>query len=145
MRMLHLRLKQVPLICFLAAIAQGCAGLGGAQSDENRVQERAQARWNARLAGDWETAYSYASPAYRAAFDLKAFTTRFGKGVANWTSAQVKSVHCQETTCDVVMHITYTTPLFNATPYQKKPDVISTDLDERWVKEEGQWWIYLKL
>ncbi|MCB1926943.1 MAG: hypothetical protein KDH17_02795 [Rhodocyclaceae bacterium] len=119
-------------------LVQACAAPGEPRSAEEIVRERSQSRWDARLASDLQTAYSYASPAYRSAFDLKAFEQRFGMGLAHWQSANVTSVVCRESVCDVVVHITYTTPL-------QEGRVLSSDLKERWVLEEDQWWIHLKV
>lgn len=129
--------RLLTMTAVMAAI-QACSVLGPPRPDEEVVRERAQARWDARLAGDVETAYSYASPAYRAAFDAKAFGERFGMGVAQWKSAAVKSVSCNGDVCDVEVHISYATTLM-------KGRLIESDLNERWVREEGQWWIYLKV
>ena len=125
-------------IVALATLLQACATLAPPANPEDIVRDRAKSRWDARLAGDLETAYSYASPAYRSAFDVNAFGEMYGRGLAHWTSAEVRSVTCRETVCDVVMFITYTTPV-------QKGRVLSSTLNERWVLEDDQWWIYLKV
>lgn len=45
---------------------------------EAALQERAQARWMAINDYDFETAYSYSTPSYRATFDLNHFSSNFG-------------------------------------------------------------------
>ncbi len=125
-------------LAVVGLLVQACASMGEPGNAEDIVRERAQSRWKARLAGDLETAYSYASPAYRSAFDVKAFGERFGMGLAHWQTAEVTDVSCREAVCDVVVHITYTTPAI-------KGRVLSSDLTERWVLEEDQWWIHLKV
>ncbi len=114
----------------------GCAILGGANNSETEVRSLAQSRWDALVAGDWEKAYSFASPAYRKTVDLFNFRLRT-TGTVKRTSATVTGVVCQETTCDVSVRIEFVLP-------QTKLQT-STDMTERWFEDGGKWWSYEKL
>ena len=66
---------------------------------------------------------------------------RFGSAGA-WTNAIIHEVTCEPSVCKVKVRITtkMRVPLFAA----KIPEV-NTYVDERWVREDGQWWLYEKL
>jgi hypothetical protein len=83
-------------------------------------KERAQARWDAQVAGNWEKAYSFATPAYRKAVDLFGFRSRSAPA-AKLKSADVVNVKCKDATCDVTMRIGFA-PLQRVT---RKPRPIS--------------------
>src|SRR5690606_19038585 len=98
--------------------------------------KRAQSRWDALLAGKWETAYSFSTPAYRAAIDVDGFAKRQG-GQGGWTGAEVRSVECKaEDICEATVRIQARALMgrgFKA---------VRTDYTERWVREDGRWWLY---
>ena len=126
------------LFLFFCAVLAGCSSVGEiVQTPEQIVTERAQARWLAVIAGKWETAYSFATPAFRAAVDLESFANRL-RGSATRKSVEVKSAACAETTCDVVLELAFEPAI------KRGYGLLKTDLTERWVKEEGRWYIYLR-
>lgn len=135
----------------LAALAlglalAGCAGMGAQpQSAAEIVKQRAQSRWNAMLAGDLETAYSFAAPSYRAVADLQRFRSRYGGGVSK-TAVEVVSVDCGEkaSLCTARIRMDFTAPLLLGREPAQIGKVESTHLDERWIMEEGTWWLYLE-
>ena len=131
-------LFRVGLSMLLAATLSGCAGLAGKpQAPEQIVAERAQSRWDALVAGDWQTAYSFATPAYRDLVDVEGFRQRHG-GQASWLGANVKEVTCQDDVCEAMVTLKFRSQL---PPYT---DDLQTDYIERWVLEDGDWWIFLK-
>jgi len=131
-------LFRVGLSMLLAATLSGCAGLvGKPQTPEQIVAERAQARWDALVAGDWQTAYSFATPAYRDLVDVEGFRRRHG-GQASWLGADVKEVTCQDDVCEPTITLKFRSLL---PPYT---DDLHTDYTERWVLEGSDWWIFLK-
>lgn len=102
---------------------------------EDAVAIRAQQRLDALIAGDFAKAYSYATPAYRQSVALAAHKPRFA-GANMWTKAVVGSVSCEVDVCDVSTLISYTLPQIkfkNTRP-----------MKERWIRVDGQWWIYHK-
>lgn len=120
----------------LAGILVGCSALGEiGKTPEEIVAARAEARWRAVIAGQWETAYSFATSAYRAAVDLDGFKGRIAGPVIR-KAAEAQSVTCSEGSCEVVIRMTYE-------PAGRRGfGEIKTDFSERWVEEEGRWFIH---
>lgn len=116
------------VLCFMQA---GCAMLEP-RSPEDAVRERAQAYWDAVIAGKWEKAYGFTTPGFRTAVDLFGFRTRIAAQV-KLKSAEVVNVNCKDTACEATMRIGLV-PLLKGYPETK------TDLTERWVQEDGDWW-----
>lgn len=119
------------MMAVLCLMQGGCATLGS-RSPEELVRERAQARWDALIAGKWEQAYGYATPGFRQSVDLFGFRSRVASPV-KLKSAEVVSVDCKVTTCEATMRI-------GLVPLQKGYPETTTDLTERWVEEGGEWW-----
>jgi hypothetical protein len=104
---------------------------------EALVVKRAQERWDAARAADFEKSYSYTLPSYRALTSLKMF--RAAKvGEAGLVGADVISAKCSQFSCDVKVGIKF------LSPFMSMPGVeLSTFFDERWVLEDGQWWLFV--
>ena len=112
------------------------AGCGEPKTVEQIVAERAQARWDALLAGDFETAYSFAAPSYRDVVDAVRFQQGLG-GHASWLGANVREVTCREDVCEAMVRLKYRSPMPPRMEFE-------TDDIERWLSEDGEWWIFLK-
>ncbi len=116
-------------------VLSGCAGLP-ASGPEDTVSARAQARWDAVVAGDWEKAYGYATPTYRATVDLYRFRVN-NDALIKFRNASVFGVACEDSAvCKVKMKVTFTPP-----QDRPSPD-LTTVIEERWVIEGGEWWRY---
>lgn len=133
--------RRTALLMFAAVSAlSACTSLpSGDLSPEEAVRARAQAKWNAQLAGQWQTVYDFSAPSYRAVVDLDKFRARFGSAV-RWLAAEVVSVTCQDEVCTASVRIE-SRPALAAS----KTAPLSTHVDEKWVREEGQWWVHQKL
>jgi hypothetical protein len=118
----------------LALATGGCATIGTPVSTEEAVKARVQQRWDAVVAGKWDTAYNFTSPAYRKSVDAMAYQAR-SSGAVKLKSAEVLAVKCQESMCEATVRIGFA-------PLQRGFPETSTDLDERWVSEQGEWWRY---
>ena len=79
-----------PLLAAGVLALAGCAGLQP-QTTEQLVQQRAQQRWDALLAGDFAKAWTYTPASYRARVKQDDYRDQFGRG-GRWTAATVKSV-----------------------------------------------------
>lgn len=124
---------------FVGAVAVaallGCSTTAShSDSPEALVLERAQARWNALLAGDWAAAYRYMTPAYREIVPLSRYGNQFG-GPAKWQAAAAKDAKCEERRCVVGMEVQFRLFLPG---HSDRP--MSTYVEEIWILEEGQWY-----
>lgn len=114
--------------------AAGCATIGtGAKPAEDIVLERAQARWNGLVKQDWAAAYAYMTPAYRAIVPLERFGSQF-VGALQWESAKAHNAKCEEKRCVVAVEI-----FFRLLLTGHRGRVSSTNVEEIWVLEDGQW------
>lgn len=117
------------------AMLTGCASLAP-KTPEDAVRERAQARWDALLAGKFDEAYAYLSPGSRAVVSPQRFRSSIGAAAA-WKSAKVHSVTCaQADRCKVTMLVSYA-PMVRA----REIGTIETSIDETWLLDQGQWWL----
>ena len=90
----------------VAAAALGVAGCAfQSKAPEQDVQERAQARWDALVKRDFERAWTYTDPAFRARVPQADYKARFGAGGA-WKEAKVTSVTCEPERCLVRVRVT---------------------------------------
>ena len=124
------------LACLVAPLLlSGCASLKPPSAEE-AVRERAQARWNALLAGKFEEAYQFLSPASRNVVSLQRFRSSIG-GAATWKSAEVHKVTCsQPDRCTVSIKVSYSAILRG-----RSLGTIDTSVEETWLLDAGQWWL----
>ena len=132
-RVSRVTLVRVGLLLLLTSTLVGC---GEPKTAEQIVAERAQTRWDALLAGDFETAYSFATPSYRGVVDAVRFQQGLG-GHASWLGAKVREVTCRDDVCEAMVRLKYRSPLPPRMEFE-------TDDIERWLSEDGEWWIFLK-
>lgn len=123
---------------FFAALAlTACAGMS-TSSPEDPVAARANARWKSLVALDFDAAYTYAAPGYRALVPLQTYRSRTASAV-QWRAAEVSKVECpEESRCIVNIKLSFTPPLI-----KPRDTVVNSYFDETWIKEDGQWWIFL--
>jgi len=123
----------------IALLMAGCAGMApGIDKDtppeqkQKIVAERAEARWQALIKGDLDTAYTYLSPGSRATTPLAVYKSKTKPGL--WRQAKVQEVSCDGDVCKVMMQIAYD---------YKKIKGIETPLTENWIIENGTaWYVY---
>lgn len=121
----------------------GCSTLGGVTKDsppevkQAVVKERATARWEAMIKGDFDAAYAFLSPASRQAITPVEFASR--RGATKYIAATVDWVACETESCKVQIKLTYDYPVQG-----KVMRGIQTPLTETWVFDKGNaWLIYL--
>jgi hypothetical protein len=126
------------LLPVLAAIGMaGCAGLGvDSASPEGQVRKLAQARWDATLADEYEKVYNLTPPSYRALVSFKGYRSGIGNA-AVVVGAKVISVRCTEDACTSMTELAY-----RHRQNLKSSEPSTMGLEERWIKEDGQWWLY---
>ena len=124
-----------PVLILLLALLAGCAALPG--GGEDVVVERAKARWDAVIAGDYETAYPYYTPGFRSATSLVDYGIALRTRRVRWTSAEYKDHECEENRCTVRFMIGYrvNAPVPGMSTYNGEQAV-----EDTWIRTGGQWW-----
>ena len=137
--MITATLKSTLRLAFLLAIVavSACATTPGARDTDKIIPERAQARWDALLAGDIETAYTYLSPGYRSTMSVVDYGIALSTRRVKWKSAKYLGHQCEEQRCAVRVEVGYSV----AQPMPGVNSYDSTNIrDETWIKTDGQWW-----
>jgi hypothetical protein len=120
-----------------ASTLAGCATFAPVPP-EKLVQERAQARWQALIAGDFEGAYNYLPPSYRALHDLKYYRGTINNAVER-KGAEVIRAECKTDVCLATVRVD---AVFAGAMGGHR--TLSTHYEEKWVSEDGGWWYYEK-
>jgi hypothetical protein len=102
---------------------------------EERVQARAEARWQALLAGEYEQAYGFLAPGFRSRVTLDSYRGRF-KGKTQWLEAQFKGVDCDQDVCEAKFAAKYR--FLGVPPFP--PVEGETEEAEKWVFTQDDWW-----
>jgi hypothetical protein len=124
------------LACLVGALGLSACSAFGPRSAEEAIRERAQARWNALLAGRFDDAYAFLSPASRSVVSPQRFKSSFG-AVLSWKSAEVHKVECaQADRCIASIKVRYQ-PVLRAGTL----GTIETLVEETWLLDAGQWWL----
>lgn len=106
-------------------------------SPEEQVRQRATQRWSQMMAKNFEKAYAFSTAGFKALVKAEDYRNRFG-GSGLWKSAEVVRVDCPEATkCIAKISLTVSPPLSN-----RDAGGFSTGLDETWLLEAGQWFLY---
>ena len=131
-----MRTLSVASVCLLLS---ACA-MAPKAPPEVLVQQRANERWQALIKGDFDKAYAYSTPGFKAVVDSSGFRGRTGIA-GKWLGAEAIRVECDAPVkCKAVVRLDFK-PLI----YSKSFDKISTHIDETWLLEDGQWWHFQKI
>jgi len=118
----------------LASLASACATTPAAPSD---IKQLAQKRWDALLAGDYDTAYSLYSPGYRSSHSRVDFEIFIRTRSVRWSTAEVQESSCNADVCKVVTRVGYSVAgAVPGVPEWKN----KKRLEETWVHTAGEWW-----
>lgn len=124
------------LAALAALLLAGCAAVEP-RAPEDIVAERAQARWDALLAGDVDAAYPYYAPGYRSGVSMDAMRSRLARSRVNWQDVRLEEIQCSETLCRPVFVVSYQ----YRSPLPRVGTVNSAArLEERWIRDKGEWY-----
>ena len=120
------------VISVLAFVLSACATTSTPRSDEQVVGERALARWNAVIAGDLKSAYALVSPAGRTVVTEQGYKNSIKPGFHK--GAVLRGVKCPSAElCMASFEI----------EYEFMGRRTKTALEERWIKQDSNWWFLL--
>jgi hypothetical protein len=128
------RRRTAGLAIVLTSLLLGaCATTAPAADPQAAVRERASARWQALLAGNFTKAYTFTTPTYKAKVSEADYVARFQR--PQWWGAEVATVTCaQPTSCTARVRVDAKVFLPHTTMNK-----ITTYTDEAWLLEDGQW------
>lgn len=121
----------------LSAMALALAACQGNLTFEERVEDR----WAAIIDKDYERAFEYFSPGYKANESVESFQLRREKANINfdYIKAKFASKKCESSACEVKIKLTYTIDMKrNNMP---KIENIETTITEQWVEIDSQWFL----
>jgi len=110
------------------------------EAQKAALKERVMAKWEAMIRRDFEAAYSFTSPSYRALYPLNVFKSKFGNKVA-WRRIEVINMDFKGEDAAMVginLYVGYHPPQSEQTLEMK------TYIQEPWVRVDGQWWYVMK-
>ena len=125
--------------CVLSFALVGCASLRPAP--EETVRKLATQRWQALLAGKFDQAYEFATPGFRKLRSVDFYRTNRSAVPVKWVSAEVMRVDCESARCKVTVKVISEPRV----PGFRKLPSLESGIEEIWVQEDGQWWIFEKL
>jgi len=126
------------VITLSVLILSACSGPTTKPDDPGKViVERAQNRWDALLAGDYESAYEYYSPGYRSTKSLIDFAIDIRTRRVRWTSAEYVDHSCNENACTVNFRVGFVVnkPVQGMDKWES-----GSVIEDKWVKTQSQWW-----
>lgn len=105
---------------------------------EQIVKQRAQQRWDARIARDWERAYALMAPGIRSTRPLEVFINQMKSAALVYSKAEVEKVECpDDDACKVVTWVTY---VYMGTQDALRGEEGDSRVEERWILIDGDWW-----
>jgi hypothetical protein len=102
---------------------------------EELVRARAEARWQAMKAGDYDKAYEFLAPGFRSRVTPDSYRGRF-VGKTEWQEATLGDVTCDHDVCEVSVSAKYR--FLGAPPFP--PMESQTQQVEKWVYTQDDWW-----
>lgn len=124
------------LAAFAALLTASCATTS-APGTEAALVERAQARWDALLARDWDAAYALYSPGYRSSHSRTDFEIHYRTQRIKYLSASYRDHQCEGEVCTVNFDLEYRAPRPVPGINEWKGRSVA---HESWIRASGEWW-----
>ena len=133
----NIAVRSVVTVLALLAVLLLSACATTTASPGDLVKERAQARWDALLMGDFATAYSYFSPGYRSATTVVDYEIGIRMRKVQYHTAEFQDYSCEENVCTVRIKVGY--KIAKAVPGMAAWESDGM-VSEQWIKSDGNWW-----
>lgn len=125
----------------LLALLAGCAS-GPTLTDtlKARLLERAEARWRALEQRDFDTAWTFTSPAYREVFSKPLYRQKFSYMV-EWqlTGVEFVTYDARAAVASVAARV-MSEPVKHTSAASAAIGAVPTRFVEQWVYVDGEWW-----
>ena len=133
-------MKNSSLLTAVAATALLVA-CGDNRPPEEIVAERAQARWNALVASEFERAWEYYAPGFREQNSAGAFAAEMARRPIQWENAKVVGAECNENRCEVEITVDYEV---TKAPGQLSGFQSTRTVTDIWINVNREWWYALR-
>lgn len=131
-----MRTLNVWLLLVTGGFLVACEPMGQTEkAPEEVVKARAEERWKAMVAGEYDKAYEFLSAGFRSRVSPQEYRNRF-EGRTEWTGTDIKSVECEKELC--VASVVARFRFLGAPPFP--PYDGETAEKENWIVADGQWW-----
>jgi hypothetical protein len=129
------------LLLLCLALLGGCASTKTLDEVERTLLvERASERWKALEVRDWDTAYSFLSPAYRAVFSGEMYSRRFSYMV-EWELTSVEFIHYDAPAAVASVAVRVMSRSVKQTSAASVAiGAVPTRVVEQWILSDGEWW-----
>jgi hypothetical protein len=129
------------LLLLALGLIAGCAS--GPTWDENQrevLEQRVRERWQALEARDFDKAWEFNTPNYRARFSKQLYAKKFSYAV-EWelTGVEIVNYDSDAAVASVVARV-MSEPTKHTSSASVAIGAIPNNLRERWIFAEGQWW-----
>lgn len=131
----------VSIVLASALLAAACSTTTAiTEADQMRLVERASERWAALEARDFERAYDFTSPAYRAVFTRAQYVRSFSYMV-EWelTSTEFLNYDARAAVASVAVRV-MSKPVKQTSAASAAIGAVPTRTVEQWILEDGEWW-----
>lgn len=134
--------KSLVFLCFALTLT-ACSNRADTEP-KAVITEKAQARWDVRIAGELDKMYAYLAPSSKVLITEQSYVAKF-RNQLMYKKAKVSKIKCdnekvlsEAKACDVSVDVTYEFRGMQAggTFENTRP------IKEKWIKEDGDWWIY---
>ena len=134
------------LVALLIAVVAACTS-GPRLTDERRAEllERAEARWRALEQRDFDTAWTYTSPAYQEVFPKALYRHKFSYMV-DWqlTGVEFLTYDRGAAVASVTARV-MSSPVKYTSAASAAIGAVPSIFHERWVFVDGEWWFSANL
>ena len=141
----HTRLFARALLVLTLGLLVSCSS-GPRWDEEQRglLEQRVRERWQALVARDFEKAWEYTSPEYRAIFSKQLYLKNFSYAV-EWelTDVEIVNYDGDAAVASVVVRV-MSKPTKQTSTASVLVGPTHSNLRERWIFAEGQWWYSAK-
>lgn len=133
------------VVTLLVVLLVGCDSGQDTANELTKVQQqqletKVAQRWQARIAGDWDKAWEFTSPAYREVFPKQLYARKFSYAV-QWelTGVELLNYDASAAVASVVVRV-MSKPTKQTSAASVAVGAIPRELREKWIFESGEWW-----
>ncbi|MFV8818299.1 hypothetical protein [Haliea sp. E17] len=136
-----LRIMLLSLVLLVSACGKSPDSMvGSGDASREKLEQRAEERWRARIAHDWGKAWEYESPAFREVFPKQLYVKKFSY-TANWelTGLEVIEYDPEAAVASVVVRV-MSRPTKQTSAAARAIGAMQRELHEKWILVDGEWW-----